>query len=1198
MSAGAAADINLLAVDTDTTGNTTTAAASVTPHVETLGTIDPCTTVANGSTFTIDVVVDAVPTYSGAPAGDFTGMSAFGFNLVYDSSILTITGANAKFIIASGGTGYVPFSFSDSPPGPANDFSVSEADLSTNYDDGAGVLYRFTVTAIANGATELAIDGDPLLLGNPQILSSDSSVYTIGTVQNGSINVTTLGTEPCVPVTPTPSPTPVPTTVQFLVHKDFSDKPSSDTTDVTIALSCTNATHTDEDPGASEADPANFTVTATGANPTCTATETVPGGYTAVQTDCANKAVAPSLTPVTCTIVNTTTATLKVTKIYSDATTTAVDVTPNCTAGTIISPTPPQSVPTGATGVTFTLSAFPAGASCTVSETGGEPGYAEDLTASTCDDAQSITPGVAATCHIDNVPSVATVNVSKTFIPANPTGTVTVSLSCTSGIITGGNGADAHTSTITGDSSAPPFTVTAFNAGATCTVSETVPVAGYNLTGSSADCTTAPLSSGGTLNCALTNQTHAQITVNKVYSPAGPATTVPVDATCDDGTITPTSNTVDPATPGATQFTARGFADGATCQFVENPVPAGYSAGYSTDCNPTLATTGSYTCTITNTLNSATFTVNKDFSDKPSNDTTTVSVTLNCGGVGTIVTNPTDASEAAPAAFTVTGIPAAGATCTATEGTAPSGYTSSGCTTGVPLPANGSASCTITNTLNSATFTVNKDFSDKPSNDTTTVSVTLNCGGVGTIVTNPTDASEAAPAAFTVTGIPAAGATCTATEGTAPSGYTSSGCTTGVPLPANGSASCTITNAITATFTVSKDFSDDASISATVSLACAPNGGTVTGGNVSANSGTVTEATPRQFTVTGYSGDPTCTATEQPVPGYTSTGTCNAALIAGGTCTVTNTPRDATITVSKEYSPAGPTDSALVTVTCSSASPNLSVSPSTATAVTPGTPVTFHVKGFNPGDHCTATESPEPAGYTAVYAGCESQAVVDGQDFPCTITNTLNTATFTVNKVYSPSSITTPVAIHITCTSGTPDADSGFADPNTPFTTTIRGFNSAGATCTATEDPPQGFIVSTNCTSVLLLVDGTLSCTITNATAPTITPTPPVTPTPVPTIFHPTATPTLSPGTFGLGDTDCDGNLTPIDLLALLAYVASHQSSVTAQGAGCTPIGEQAGTHLKGDVNCSGAVDDEDALTVLLALAGLPLGLPDGCPGP
>jgi hypothetical protein len=260
--------------------------------------------------------------------------------------------------------------------------------------------------------------------------------------------------------------------------------------------------------------------------------------------------------------------------------------------------------------------------------------------------------------------------------------------------------------------------------------------------------------------------------------------------------------------------------------------------------------------------------------------------------------------------------------------------------------------------------------------------------------------------------------------------------------------------------------------------------------------------------------------------------------------------------------------------------------------------VFFDVKGFNPGDNCSATESPAPAGYTPAYAGCQNQTVVDGQIVNCTITNTQNTATFTVHKVYSPSFITTPVTIHITCTSGTPDALTGPADPITPFTTTIRGFNSAGATCTATEDAPSGFIVSTNCTSVLLLVNGTLSCTITNATAPTITPTPSVTATPEPTFHHPTPTPTVSPGTFGLADTDCDGNLTPVDLLALLSYVASHQSGASAQGAGCTPIGDQSGTRLKGDANCSGAVDAEDALTILLALAGLPLPIPADCPGP
>jgi hypothetical protein len=47
--------------------------------------------------------------------------------------------------------------------------------------------------------------------------------------------------------------------------------------------------------------------------------------------------------------------------------------------------------------------------------------------------------------------------------------------------------------------------------------------------------------------------------------------------------------------------------------------------------------------------------------------------------------------------------------------------------------------------------------------------------------------------------------------------------------------------------------------------------------------------------VTGFTGNPNCTATESPVPpGYTSSGSCSATLTAGS-CTITNTLESASV---------------------------------------------------------------------------------------------------------------------------------------------------------------------------------------------------------------------------------------------------------------------------------------------------------------
>jgi len=111
-----------------------------------------------------------------------------------------------------------------------------------------------------------------------------------------------------------------------------------------------------------------------------------------------------------------------------------------------------------------------------------------------------------------------------------------------------------------------------------------------------------------------------------------------------------------------------------------------------------------------------------------------------------------------------------------------------------------------------------------------------------------------------------------------------------VTLAGGDNKTCTITNTLnSAPFTVNKDFVPNSGASVTVSLSCAS-------GNVSPASASASEGTPAAFTVTGFSGNPNCTATESPVPpGYTSSGNCSATLTAGS-CTITNTVVPATAT--------------------------------------------------------------------------------------------------------------------------------------------------------------------------------------------------------------------------------------------------------------------------------------------------------------
>jgi hypothetical protein len=114
-------------------------------------------------------------------------------------------------------------------------------------------------------------------------------------------------------------------------------------------------------------------------------------------------------------------------------------------------------------------------------------------------------------------------------------------------------------------------------------------------------------------------------------------------------------------------------------------VPAGYSAN-QTDC---VGVSPGGSCTITNTLNSNTIVVSKDFTP---NSVATVPVVLTCSS-GNVTPTTLLASEATPAVFTVIGA-LAGATCTATE-TVAAGYSANqtDCV-GVAL----GDSCTLINT--------------------------------------------------------------------------------------------------------------------------------------------------------------------------------------------------------------------------------------------------------------------------------------------------------------------------------------------------------------------------------------------------------------------------------------------------------------------------------------------------------------------
>jgi hypothetical protein len=456
--------------------------------------------------------------------------------------------------------------------------------------------------------------------------------------------------------------------------------------------------------------------------------------------------------------------------------------------------------------------------------------------------------------------------------------------------------------------------------------------------------------------CTFVNSLQKTFTVQKDFQPNAPGS-VTVSLSCASGIVAPSSAPASEATPAS--FTVTGYSGNPNCTATESPVPAGYDS--SGTCSADLNTG---ICQVVNVLRTANITVNKDFQPNAPGD---VAIALACSS-GTVTAGDPTASEADPADFTVTGFNL-GTTCNATEAVPP-GYTGNqaGCAT-INIVPGGSHSCTIINILNVSNLTVYKDFD--PDNFVTQVTITVTCTS-GTVTPASAPAGEGSPASFQISGFTTP-ANCTATE-TAPPGYTgnATGCQNVAIMP-GGNHSCTITNtAIQEPFTVYKDFSDNNPSAVTVSVSC-------TSGTVTPSSASVSEGAPYTFTVIAPVGDPTCTATESPVPvNYASSGTCGASLSTGN-CTIVNTLNYPIVPfqVFKDFTDNNPAP-VLITLACAPGMVQSVIDPDASE----GDPADFTVE-LQPGTTCSASEA-VPFGYTGNQSACQNVPV---SAFQCTMVN-------------------------------------------------------------------------------------------------------------------------------------------------------------------------------------------------------------------
>jgi hypothetical protein len=371
------------------------------------------------------------------------------------------------------------------------------------------------------------------------------------------------------------------------------------------------------------------------------------------------------------------------------------------------------------------------------------------------------------------------------------------------------------------------------------------------------------------------------LSVEQDFEPDNPRGSVSVSVSCTEGG-TPDAAPKPASETAPAVFAISGFGAGATCAATVRAAPAGYTTDASDCRNIPITESDSPSCTITSTRKNAasvTFTVAKDF--EPDNQGS-VSVSVSCTMGARPDASPKPTREGAPAIFTISGF-APSSTCTATERGAPADYISSdrGCRD-VAITGGRPATCTIINTREtpaSVTFTVTKDFN--PDEPEVPVSISVSCTEGGTPDASPKPTREGTPAIFTISGFGPGGATCTATEGAAPEGYTSNerDCRS---VAIADKRFCTITNTLNSTtFSVGREFSDGNTINVVVNLTC-------DSGTVDPARGTAREGSPAVFSVNGFTGGATCTATTVKAPPeyHRNESACQKVRLDASKCTI------------------------------------------------------------------------------------------------------------------------------------------------------------------------------------------------------------------------------------------------------------------------------------------------------------------------
>lgn len=175
--------VNSIDIDVETTGNTPTSVASVTPS------FGP---IAGGATHVIDITVDEIPPFNAGPFTD--GITAVNLNLFYNPAVLSIISIDVAGQLIGSGGGFNGFGSNDALPDIDGNFRMDRGDLSQVIEDGEGVVVRVTIacrTGVAQTATSgistLSM-GDDFGDGIPDLVNAQAATYPINNVNGAAVS--------------------------------------------------------------------------------------------------------------------------------------------------------------------------------------------------------------------------------------------------------------------------------------------------------------------------------------------------------------------------------------------------------------------------------------------------------------------------------------------------------------------------------------------------------------------------------------------------------------------------------------------------------------------------------------------------------------------------------------------------------------------------------------------------------------------------------------------------------------------------------------------------------------------------------------------------------------------------------------------------------------------------------------------------